>query len=65
MQKMDKMVEMCQRMMKNEEAAMPYVIGGCVLFGVLLFAALVLLIILEILWIKHWTRLPKMQNRGV
>src|SRR5438132_7313550 len=48
---MKQMAEMCQKMMRNEEAAMPYIIGASVLFGVLLLIALVLLIVLEILWI--------------
>ena len=54
---MKQMAEMCQKMMRNEEAAMPYIIGASVLFGVLLFIALVLFIILEILWIKCWRRI--------
>src|SRR5437762_7830918 len=54
---MKQMAEMCQKMMRNEEAAMPYIISASVLFGVLLFIALVLLIILEILWIKYWWRI--------
>src|SRR5438067_3087990 len=54
---MKQMAEMCQKMMRNEEAAMPYIIGASVLFGVLLFVALVLFIILEILWIKYWWRI--------
>jgi len=60
---MKQMAEMCQKMMRNEEAAMPYIIGASVLFAVLLFIALVLLIVLEILWIKYWKRLLKTQNR--
>src|SRR5438067_13492356 len=60
---MKQMAEMCQKMMRNEEAAMPYIISASVLFGVLLFIALVLLIVLEILWIKYWKRLIKTQNR--
>ena len=54
---MKQMAEMCQKMMRNEEAAMPYIIGASVLFCVLLFIALVLFIILEILWIKYWRRI--------
>ncbi len=54
---MKQMAEMCQKMMRNEETAMPYIIGASVLFGVLLFVALVLFIILEILWIKYWRRI--------
>ena len=59
---MKQMAEMCQKMMRNEEAAMPYIIGAYFLFGVLLLIALVLLIVLEILWIKYWKRLLKTQD---
>ncbi len=38
---------------------MPYIIGTAVLFGLLLFIALVLFIVLEIQWIKHWGRILK------
>ena len=34
---MKQMAEMCMRMMKSEKAAMPYIIGISVLFGLLLF----------------------------
>lgn len=53
---MTKMSEMCVAMMQQEKAAMPYLIGAGVLFGVLLTVALVLLIVLEIQWIKHWAK---------
>lgn len=56
---MTKMSEMCMRMMQSEKAAMPYIIGIFVLFGLLLFIALVLLIVLEIQWIKYWSRILK------
>ena len=59
---MKQMAEMCQKMMRNEEAAMPYIIGASFLFGVLLLIALVLLIVLEILWINYWKRLLKTQD---
>jgi uncharacterized membrane protein YeiB len=69
MQKMDrmadsvtKMSEMCQMMMKNEKAAMPFIISASVLFGLLLFVALVLLIVLEIQWIKYWSRILKSEK---
>lgn len=54
---MKQMAEMCMRMMQSEKAAMPYIIGVSVLFGLLLFIALVLFIVLEIQWIKHWSRI--------
>ena len=47
------------RMMQSEKAAMPYIISVSVLFGLLLFVALVLLIVLEIQWIKYWSRILK------
>jgi hypothetical protein len=59
---MKQLAEMCQRMMRNEEAAMPYIIAASVLFGVLLFVALVLLIVLEIQWIKYWRRKLKSEK---
>ena len=59
---MKQMAEICQKMMRNEEAAMPYIIGASVLFGVLLFIALVLLIVLQILWIKYWGRKLKSEK---
>jgi hypothetical protein len=59
MRGMDEMADMCQEMMKGEKAAMPYIIGVSFLFGLLLFIALVLLIVLEIQWIKYWSRILK------
>lgn len=56
---MKQMAEMCMRMMQSEKAAMPYIMGVSVLFGLLLFVALVLLIVLEIQWIKYWSRILK------
>ena len=56
---MKQMAEMCMRMMQSEKAAMPYIISVSVLFGLLLFVALVLFIVLEIQWIKHWSRVLK------
>ena len=56
---MSKMAEMCQEMMKSEKAMMPFIIGVSVLFALLLFIALVLLIVLEIQWIKYWSRILK------
>jgi len=64
MDSMKRMADMCQEMMQREKAAMPFIIGISVLFGVLLFVALVLLIVLEIQWIKYWRHLLKTQNRA-
>ena len=62
MDSMKRMADMCQEMMKAEKGAMPYIIGVSVLFGLLLFIALVLLIVLEIQWIKYWSRI--LQQNG-
>jgi len=65
MDSMKRMADMCQEMMKGEKAAMPYIIGiigASVLFGLLLFIALVLLFVLEIQWIKYWSRI--LQQNG-
>lgn len=56
---MKQMAEMCMRMMQSEKAAMPYIIGVSVMFGLLLFIALVLFVLLEIQWIKYWSRILK------
>ena len=62
MDSMKRMADMCQEMMKAEKGAMPYIIGVSVLFGLLLSIALVLLIVLEIQWIKYWSRI--LQQNG-
>src|SRR5207248_6793331 len=59
---MKQMAEMCQKMMRNEEAAMPYIVGISVVCGLLLFIALVLFIVLEIQWIKYWARILQAQK---
>jgi len=56
---MTTMAEMCQQMMRHERAAMPYIIGAGTLLVLLLTIALVLLIALEIQWIKYWSRILK------
>src|SRR4051794_892635 len=48
MESMKRMADMCQRMMQKEKAAMPFIIGSSVMFGALLFIALLLLIVLQI-----------------
>jgi hypothetical protein len=61
MDRMDKMAEsmtamaqMCQTMMQREDRALRYVaIGACVL-GILLAAALILFIVLEVQWIRFF-----------
>jgi hypothetical protein len=42
---------------------MPFIIGALVTFGVLLFVALVLFVVLEVLWIRHWSRALKHDPR--
>ncbi len=72
MQGMDKMAEsvtrmseMCEMMMKKEMAAMPWKIGAGISLIVLVFVNLVLLAILQVLWIKYWSRLLKRnEQRG-
>lgn len=61
MESMKRMADMCQEMMQKEKAAMPFIIGTSVIFGVLLFVALLLLVVLEIMWVIYWKRLLKMQ----
>lgn len=57
MESMKRMADMCQEMMQKEKAAMPFIIGTSVVFGLLLFIALVLLIVLEVQWIIYWKHL--------
>ncbi len=61
MDSMKRMADMCQEMMKSEKAAMPYIIGVSILFALV---ALVLLIVLEIQWIKYWSRILKRQENS-
>ncbi len=69
MQSMDKMAstvtrvaETCEKMMSEQKAAMPYILAGIITFGLVLFVDLVLLGILEVLWIKYWSRRLKESN---
>ena len=62
MESMKRMADMCQQMMQKEKAAMPFIIGSYLVFGFLLFTALLLLVVLEIQWIIYWKRLLKQQN---
>ncbi|HEV8375278.1 MAG TPA: hypothetical protein VGR38_03475 [Candidatus Polarisedimenticolia bacterium] len=45
---------MCQMMMEKEMRWMPLKVAGLAIFGILLTVALLLLIVLEILWIRLW-----------
>ena len=42
---------------------MPYMVGAAITFGVLLFAALLLLVILQVQWIIYWSRVLKTRSR--
>jgi hypothetical protein len=57
-----KMSEMCQMMMQKEMATMHYKVAAGITIVALLTIALVLLIVLEIQWIKYWNRLPNAQK---
>ena len=63
MDSMNQMAEMCREMMKSEKAAMPFIISASVLFGLLLLTALILLIVLEVLWIRYWVRILKQPQK--
>lgn len=63
MQAMDKMAstvtraaETCETMMRQEMATMPYMMAGVITFSVVLFVDLALLAVLEVQWIKYWSR---------
>lgn len=53
---MMRMAEMCERMMKQSMAAMPYAMSAGIGLGILLTLALLLLIVLEVQWIIFWRR---------
>ena len=70
MQNMDKMAasmtqmaDMCKMMMTKEMAGMHYKIAAGIAFGVVLFLDLLLLLILEMQWIAHWSRTLKRERR--
>ena len=52
----EQMAAMCMRMMEKEMAAMPWLIAATGLFGFLITVAFVLLIILEVQWVRLWSR---------
>jgi hypothetical protein len=45
--------------MEKEKAMMPMIIGISAIFGLLLFVALLLLVVLQIQWLKYWSRILK------
>lgn len=53
---MMRMADMCERMMKQSMAAMPYAMSAGIGLGILLALALLLLIVLEVQWIIFWRR---------
>lgn len=57
------MAEMCKMMMNKEMAGMHYKIAAGIAFGVVLFIDLLLLVVLEIQWIKYWSRKLKSQKQ--
>jgi hypothetical protein len=61
---MGDMAQMCQMMMQKEAAAARFLVAVAVIFGVLLFLALLLLVVLEVQWIIYWKRLLRIQERG-
>lgn len=69
MQNMDKMAstltrvaEMCETMMKKEMASAPYRMAAGIAFGGVLFIDLLLLAVLEVKWIKYWSRKLKSET---
>lgn len=48
----------------NMGGGMVAMMAACVIFGILLFIALVELVILEYLWIKLWSRRVRAESRG-
>jgi hypothetical protein len=58
-----RMSEMCEKMMRHEEQAMPYKIAAGVSLGAVVAVALILLVVLEVQWIIYFSRLLKTQNR--
>lgn len=59
---MKAMADMCREMMQREMAMMPAKMAAYALFGLLLLTVLVLLIVLQVQWIKYWSRLLKSQR---
>ena len=60
---MTAMSEMCQMMMQMEMKGWPWKMAAIVSVGALVTIALVLLILLEIQWIRYWSRMnAKLRN---
>jgi hypothetical protein len=51
---MSGMAEMCRTMMERSMAAMPYMMVAGAIFAGLIATALVLFVVLEIQWVRHW-----------
>lgn len=51
-----RMAEMCEQMMRMEMKMMPIKMAAGIFFGLLLTTALVLLVVLEVQWIRYWKR---------
>jgi hypothetical protein len=55
-----KMAEMCMMMMMQQKmSGMPAKMGAAMVIGVLLLVALALFIVLEVQWIRYWSRVLK------
>lgn len=53
---MKAMADMCRHMMQREMAMRPYKMAALAIFGLLLLVSLILLIVLQVQWIKYWKR---------
>jgi hypothetical protein len=53
------MAEMCMMMMQQQMSGMPAKMGAAMVIGVLLLVTLVLFIVLEVQWIRYWSRVIK------
>jgi len=53
---MKAMADMCRHMMEREMAMRPYKMAAGALFGLLLLAVLILLVVLQVQWIIYWRR---------
>lgn len=59
---MTAMADMCREMMQREAAMRPYKMAAAVSLGGLLLVALVLFVVLEVYWIRHWRRVVNTQD---
>ena len=64
-QAMESMADMCRMMMQREMQQLPYRMAALIAVGVLLGVALVLLIILEVQWIRFWNLRIKSERQNL